>query len=279
MPSQIPPDPSGTTPAGQSVAASSVPAQPPAFRASASLRLILLVMVGGVAATVSSILIDRVHGDTAFFLVPKEVTDRFPPMGQPIPQEVLDLNNRAMEVLDYKNTALSLGIAGLALCGLFGLAAGLGRKSATAGMAGLLGGAVAGAGFGICAGFLEVFVDLQLRQFETLNDTLKAIIMHVSAWLVVGVGAGLVFGFVNRATHRTGRLIAAAVSGGLVAGVLYAPLAALFFAADKSEQLVPTGRGNKIFWIALAATLMALAMHRAAADRHSQPDAIPANKI
>ena len=49
------------------------------------------------------------------------------------------------------------------------------------------------------------------------------------------------------------RATAPVVAAGLIAAVLYAPLAAVLFQVDRSDAAIPTGRWNQLFWIELAA--------------------------
>jgi hypothetical protein len=225
---------------------------------SALLPVLLFGFLGLLGAVIAGVAIDRIHGPDNYFQFPEEVTRKFPPMGQPIPKEVLELNEATLKELDFKNMALSLSLFGAVVCGLLGIGSGLLSKRPIPILLGLIAGLVLGPAFGCLAALAEVDVAYSLRDGD-LGRMTQAIVMHATAWGVFAVAVGLSVGIPSRGVKACCRSVGMAVLAGVLAGVLYAPIAGVLFVADKSDVIAPTGFGNRIFWLALAATLMGLA--------------------
>jgi hypothetical protein len=226
---------------------------PPALQA-----VLLFGLCGLLGAVISGMAIDRIHGQDNYFQFPEEVSKQFPPMGQPIPKEVLELKDATLKQLDFKNTALSLGLFGAVVCSLLGFGSGLLSKRPVPVLLGLIAGVVLGPAFGCMAALAEVDVAYALRDGD-LGRMTQAMVMHATAWGVFAVAVGLSVGVPSLGFKACCQSVGMAVLAGVLAGVLYAPIAGVLFITDKSEVIAPTGFGNRIFWLALAVTLMGLA--------------------
>lgn len=218
----------------------------------------LLLIVAGLAAGYSAaVAIERVHGQDNYYQFPEEVSAKFPPMGQPIPEEILQLKDHTNRMLDYKNTAISLAMFGAVVTGLFGLAIGIARRRILPPILGLLMGVGLGALFGAAAGGAEVFVGQKL-QATAVDEMLSVMLKHASAWMTIAVGIGLTVGLTCGGFRHCGRSIGAAMLGGAIAAMIYAPASAILFATEKSEQFVPTGMWARTVWMSSSGVLMAL---------------------
>lgn len=220
--------------------------------------VLLFGLCGLLGAVISGIAVDRIHGQDNYFQFPEEVSKKFPPMGQPIPQEVLDLKDATLKQLDCKNTGLSLGLFGAVVCGLFGVGSGLLSKRPMSVLIGLIAGPVLGAAFGVLAALAEVYVAYALRDGE-LGRMTQAMVFHAVAWGVLAAGVGLSAGIPSRSGKTCFQAVGLAVLAGVLAGVLYSPIAGVLFVNDKSDVIAPTGLWNRTFWLALAAVLTGLA--------------------
>ena len=211
------------------------------------------------ASAFSAFLIGKVHGDNGYFQFPEEVSAQFPPMGTPIPPEILELNERTLRGLDYSNTAVSFAMIGMCLCAAAGIAAGLHRKSAAALAKGLSAGVVLGGVCGAVAGLSEVFIGSSLDRIEGFDSMLKLMIVHAAAWVLISLSlaATVAVAGKNSVVEAMGR----AAPGGLLAGLLYLPIAGILFVGNKSDLYVPEGNINRLFWISLSGLLIVLALH------------------
>lgn len=236
----------------------------------------LLTAAGLTAGYVAAVAIERVHGPDGYFQFPANVSAMFPPMGQPIPAEVLAAKDHANRMLDYKNTMVSLALFGTALTGLFGLAIGIARRRISAAMLGLLSGAALGAMFGLAAGAAEVFAGHQLKTVFEEGDMVGAILKYAAGWIMIAVGTGLTIGIAGGNPRSCGRLIGAAILGGVIAALLYTPAAAILFANEKSDQFVPTETWSRTAWMSSAGILMAVLLAWTLTDKKSTVTTSPA---
>lgn len=168
----------------------------------------------------------------------------------------------------YQNSALLLAVIGGCLGAFLGLAEGVLRHSIGSAALKLLTGAVLGAVFGAAGGLAQVFAGLRIERLTQLDPTFRTMAMHSIAWLIVGAGVGLAMLLPPRRLPGLVRGVLSAIAAGLVAGILYAPLAALLFPLNDADQAVPGGSGNRLLFIAVAAGLIGLALGRA---RESTP--------
>lgn len=216
---------------------------------------IVLLIAGLVGAGIAWPLV--MHFDQ-FFLISEELRALNPPYSDEAAARI-DEEERSV---GYLNAMLTFGLFGLATAGTFGLTEGLMRRSAKITVVGILGGGIVGALAGVAAGVAAQFVRLQLAM-RPLDDGYKALAIHAIAWIVVGAGLGIAVGMLagRRAVlFRTG---AAGAVAGLVAAVLYSPLAAVLFPLQNSELLLPAGSLNRLLWVSLAGALIGLAVGRA----------------
>jgi hypothetical protein len=231
------------------------------------MTMALLAVAGLAAGYAAAIAIERVHGQNGYFLFPEEVTAMFPPMGQPIPAEVLAAKDRANQMLDYRNTMLSLGMFGTVLTSLFGLAIGIARLRVPAAVLGLLTGAALGALFGAAAGCTEVFAGHQLKSVFAEGDVFGAILKYAAAWIMIAVGTGATVGIAVGNIRQVSRLIGTAMLGGIIAAILYAPASAILFVSEKSDLFVPAGMWSSTVWMSSAGIFMALLLTWVLTDR------------
>jgi hypothetical protein len=149
-----------------------------------------------------------------------------------------------------KNAELAFGVKGSILGLYFGLAGGLGRRSAVAaGLSGLFGMA-AGAAVGIAVpavvlpGFFWAF-----NEFD-VDELVPGLVMHAVIWGSLGAIAGLAFGM-GLGRHRL-RALVGGVVGGIVGATVYQLLGSLVFPLEETEQPL-----SKTWWTRAQARLIA----------------------
>jgi len=166
---------------------------------------------------------------------------------------------------ERKNAAANTAALGLSLAAVVGLAAGLVGRSAAAAFAGLLGGAVAGAAFGAGGGWLAALVYQQLKIGLGLDRSYAAVASHAVTWVSLGIAAAFAaWPGVRKAGVSLGRTAGAATIGALIAAALYPVVAAVAFAMNNSDLILPSGEWNRLAWIETAAVAITFAVARAA---------------
>jgi hypothetical protein len=123
-------------------------------------------------------------------------------------------------------------------------------------LGGLLGG-VAGAGAGYAGRLLWGWLETSTQW----DITLRTCVTHAAVWTILGVGIGLATGLL--AAPRLKNVFKAAgtlIGAGIVAGMLYPFLAAVFFPNANPDRTIPEGLANRIFWAMLASVLLSIAL-------------------
>jgi hypothetical protein len=184
------------------------------------------------------------------------------------------LGNSAEEVEQFKvekrrlhklDAALSVGLAGLVFCALFGLGRGISAGFSLPVLFGTAGGALLASTLGAVGGYLAGTLDYRFeeqRQLDTMDPMYQAMIKHSLSWIGVAVGVGLTGVLPTRRFGRIVRAILTAVAAAVVAGISFAPISAMLFPALIAEISVPMGTGNRILWTSLPGVLMALVVGR-----------------
>ena len=181
---------------------------------------------------------------------------------------------RAAQVrADYKNVPFAIGLLGVAVCGLLGMAPGISNKSLSRGAKGLALGLVGGAVLGAFGGAASVFAREQLRDWNTLAETgepdplltqLHTMALHLPSWISVALAIGLVIGIAARPRHTLVRTAGLAILAVIVASLIYPVLASVLFQMEDPGQVIPTGTANRLVWTTLNAGLIGLVVGRPA---------------
>lgn len=162
---------------------------------------------------------------------------------------------------DFRNGMLAIGIAGAALCGLFGLLVGVHRKSAIGAIIGLLAGVVLGGAGGIAGGYLGKLAATKIA-ITDMDELYRAMLIHTGTWAPVGLAAGLTLGIAACSGRMMGKGAVVCLIVGAMAGAAF-PFASMFlFPTGKSDRAIPQGYGNILFWVALAGGLLGLTVGR-----------------
>jgi hypothetical protein len=149
---------------------------------------------------------------------------------------------------------LSYGLAGAALGLTLGLAGGIARRSrstvamiagaGTGGVAGLLLGAIAGAG----SASLAVPFFLRNEDTTVADDLILPLLTHGAIWSALGAAGGLALGIGLRATPSlTVRLTLGGLFGALIATTVYELIGGLAFPFDQTGQPISAGSGSRLF--------------------------------
>ena len=182
------------------------------------------------------------------------------------PQDLADRMRVAGTKNDYRNAALVVAISGAILGGLTGgLCGGIRRKTF-----GLLAGLVTGALFGAAAGYGGGWAskEIQVRfPITSMDELLRSMMMHATAWGAVGLGTGLAVGVSSRSPKQfIGNALMIAVVAGL-AGAIFPFLAMYFFPAARTARPIPSETDATIFWVALTGGLLGLTAGRLAGQK------------
>ncbi|MDB5388221.1 MAG: hypothetical protein JWM11_3867 [Planctomycetaceae bacterium] len=108
---------------------------------------------------------------------------------------------------------------------------------------------------GIAGGYLSARTAFALGRGKEFDVTLRSSLIHASGWIVPGLACGVILGLAL-GRRRLVRPAFGGMIGGLLAALLYEPLAAILFQLDRSDIPLPEGAGNKLMFLGLAAVLM-----------------------
>jgi hypothetical protein len=170
----------------------------------------------------------------------------------------------------YQTAVVCLAGFGCAVGGMLGFAEGAARRSVARAALGLFGGALAGAIFAAAGGYAEASVAMGLEK-SGLDRTYRAILGHAIAWSFCAVGLSIAVGVAARSPKFAARVLAPAILAGVLAELIYSPVAAMLFQLYKSDLPIPEGTSNKLLFACLAGGLMALSIGRVRV-----PAAVPA---
>lgn len=84
---------------------------------------------------------------------------------------------------------------------------------------------------------------------------------------MIAVGDGVTVGTAVGNIRQVSRLIGAAMPGGMIAEILYAPASAILFVSETSDQFVPAGMWSKTVWRSSAGIFMTILITWVLTDR------------
>lgn len=271
---------------GEKPAAAAPPArpavEPPSAPPGKTLPRLALFLVAGLAGGAAAwVMIARaapavIERNIAFYQIPPALAARSGELAGGN-SELASQTSRAELVVTYRKTATHLGLAGLAVAAVVGLAAGIARRSFAAAAIGLLVGALAGALLGVVGGLGEVWVGESVwpvaRRVIGSDATFQAIAMHAVGWIFIGLAGALAVYAASRRSVSMPRVAGHAGAAALIGSALYAVLAGLLFPMDRADLVIPAGDGNALVWAMLFAVLIALAVGRGSVPRAAVPAA------
>ena len=158
-----------------------------------------------------------------------------------------------------KDHAFSVGLLGLVVTSVIGLAAGLARKSVVGVLGGLVLGAVFGAALGAGGGWSEVYLEEKLSQVNWIDEMLRGVIMHFVAWTAVGIAVSLAVGLSAGKMSMVTRLLGITIGAAVLTAVLFTPLALAAFPNELTEVPIPRSSGIRMLWTGLGAVLLSCA--------------------
>jgi len=154
-----------------------------------------------------------------------------------------------------RNMMFRLGQTGLALGGILCCIAGALTAGAPRAIVGLIAGSVLGAGFGFLGGFLGVTLGDWLALNARVTPMVQALLAHLSAWGLLGAGAGLGLFAIRPSIKRLPLCIGAGLLAGAVVVVLQQLVFALAFPMENTEDLIPQGTQLGLIWSLLGGGL------------------------
>ena len=161
-------------------------------------------------------------------------------------------------IVHYQNVVALSALIGAGLGLVMALVEGVSRRSISFVISGSLSGAVLGGAIGAAAGCAAQRVES--FRFDVLIDLARAMTVQASFLGIVGLGVGL--GVTLPA--RKLRLLFVGATGGAVGGVLasllYTPLAAIVFAMADTDGLVPSGILSRLVWLSMPALAIGLVL-------------------
>lgn len=178
---------------------------------------------------------------------------------------------RSELVVEYRRAATEFGFAGLVVAGGLGLTAGAFRRSVPAAVLGFLAGILLGAGLGAVGGLAAVWIRETLGTVVSVDPGHRAIVLHAGAWLFAAAGAVSAVYLASRRSVPLRRLAAHAGTAVVLASVCYAVVAAILFPMERSDLVIPGGRGNLMFWTTLFSVAISIAVAGAAVKQRRQP--------
>lgn len=157
-----------------------------------------------------------------------------------------------------RNSMLNFGCFGCCLGLCLGLVSAFAsRQSIVALLQNLLYGAGLGTVGGAGGGLAAAAMANALRNSREMDVTIRSSLIHGAGWIVPGLACGVIL-WVTCGERRLGLLSLGGLLGGLLAAMLYEPIAGILFQLDRTDLPMPEGTGNKYLFLAMAGVLMAL---------------------
>lgn len=207
-----------------------------------SLPVFVQGIIGLLAGLASVFVIDR---------VPMQFHESGPssPFNIPTPAEVA----ASRQSLQIRTGLLGLS-HGAILGGVLGLVLGLSCLGGRAAALGLVAGVLLGAVFGAGGHLAALHVG---ERFFHDKHPFRGIVPHAVALCLVGLGVGLSAPLAERTRHSLGTSAVAGLLGGLVGALLFQPLASFLAPMNNSDILVPEGSGIGFLYFGLSGLCIA----------------------
>ena len=231
----------------------------------------LLFLVAGSAAGVLTAASLHVFDD--FLQVPAD-TPR-PSWNREFTPEELVRVIAAYEHLNRQRTAMAIGFFGMFTCGLLSMAAGLTRGARRSSLTGTALGVLLGGSLGALAGLVGCATETRLRSV-TEDEFLRIIGMHSAYWIIAGIGIGMAIGLTRGTRMAIPKSLFVAVVAGVLAAVVYSPLAGTLFPIESGDAVIPYSLSTRLLWTTLTAVLMALLLARSITIYREVPASKPA---
>lgn len=196
-----------------------------------------------------------------------------------VPEDILPEIIAAQRAALLRNTALGFGICGALILTVFGLLYGLMLRSWLAIARGLLGGAVIGAVTGALGGAFAVTVQSWLQDYAVRDPLIWLSVSLAAIWVILGAGCGILSAFVGWNGGVGSRAALAAISAGLVAAILYQPVAMILLPMEQLDRVIPASFANRALCVSLATGLVALALGRTLMSRQRMANDFPSANV
>ena len=187
------------------------------------------------------------------FAVPEHLAN----LPTPAPVEDLIALEMASRKAETRNAILFVGILGAAVGGSLAVGEGVARRSGRAVLTAALAATAVAAAFGCLAALAGHAVFDYHRPLQDLSPLAKTIRTQGAMLATLGAGIGLAVGLFS-GSWRTGlTCLAGGLLAGVLAGMVYPMLAAVFLPGVATELVVPLGAVDRLLWIAVIAGLAA----------------------
>jgi len=195
-----------------------------------------------------------------YFQPAKEFIASLPPAGERLSGDQERTLGAERDRAANWNTALSICCYGACMGLMLGIVGGMVRGSSTGVLFGAVLGIALGGLMGAVGGYTEYIVAARTESMESLNSTLKAVIVHSVAWLLAASGIAVSAAVASGQTRKFVDFALACFGVGVLAALCYAPMAAILFADENSEGAIPTGSWNRLVWFMFPAVLTGVAV-------------------
>ncbi len=105
---------------------------------------------------------------------------------------------------------------------------------------------------------IQLKTRLHLIPVATLSQSAKTICVQMLAWGLTGMALCSAIALGAGRAKALPKYAGAGLLGGILAGVVYPPLAAVLFQMDDTDQLVPLGTASALVWGAVSSGLIAI---------------------
>ena len=158
----------------------------------------------------------------------------------------------------FRNAALQMGLYGVILGAFLGLSEGLLVRSIWKAPLFSVALAACGAVGGILAALSAASLGTKMGDDITADPTQLTLAMHAAVFAIIGLALGLGSAILTRKSS----VIVRGAGGGLVAGLLFLPLAMFLVPTERTNLPVPEGLTSKFLFLILAGGLIGLCIGR-----------------
>ncbi len=186
----------------------------------------------------------------------KEMAD----IGPMSPPDQIALKNAATERMVLVNSITSFCLLATSVGVLLGAWAGTYHPSRVRIVVGAVVGLILTAAISAAAAYAGIQLKARLHPIPvgTLSLSAKTICVQMLAWGLTGMAFCSAIALAAGRAKALPKYAGAGLLGGILAGVVYPPLAAVLFQMDDTDQLVPLGTASGLVWGAVSTGLIAI---------------------
>lgn len=217
---------------------------------------LVFAVVGGLAGLVTAPVVDRY--DDHFPMVSLTVEETNLIRADPNDPVAWGIERQNRWNWIFRNSALCLGMFGAILGAGLGLAECIRIRKPLKGITVLALSVLLGVVGGVLSAAVDASIGIRMQDNIGSDPLPYAVAMHIAAFCLIGMGIATGMGLTTRRWSAVFR----AFAGGLVAGVMFAPIAASAFPVYETDLWIPHGLLPKFLFFGLAGLLLCLAIGR-----------------